>query len=128
MLITPLYAAVLAIAYVALSIRTLRIRRRLRIAIGDGGSEEMLRAMRTHANFAEYVPFAVLLIALAELQGAGAAWLHALGVALLAGRGAHAWGVSRSPEDYRFRVAGMTMTFLTLLGAATLMIATPFVR
>ncbi len=127
MLIAPFYAALLAVFYVSLSIRTLRVRRRLRIAIGDGGSEEMLRAMRTHANFAEYVPFAALLIALAELQGAGAGWIHALGLALLGGRAAHAWGVSRSPEDYRFRVAGMTLTFLTLLGAAAMLIVTPFV-
>lgn len=128
MLVAPFYAAALAVFYVLLSIRTLRVRRRLRIAIGDGGSDEMLRAMRTHANFAEYVPFALLLIVLAELQGAGPGWIHALGAALLAGRASHAWGVSRSPEDYRFRVTGMSLTFLTLLGAATLAIAIPFVR
>lgn len=127
MLITPFYAALLAVFYVFLSIRTLRVRRRLRIAIGDGGNEDMLRAMRTHANFAEYVPFAVLLIALAELQGADTGWIHALGILLLGGRTAHAWGVSRQPEDFRFRVAGMTLTFLTLLGAAALVLVTPLV-
>jgi len=64
--ILPLYAALLAMLFVALSIRTLRLRRRLRIGIGDAGNEQMLRAMRVHSNFAEYVPLTLFLIYLAE--------------------------------------------------------------
>ena len=56
-----LYAALLAVIFVALSVRTLLLRRRLGIAIGDGDDPRMLRAMRAHANFAEYVPFSLLL-------------------------------------------------------------------
>jgi len=63
--IVPLYAALLALIFVALSVRTLRMRRRLRIAVGDGGDTALLRAMRVHANFAEYVPLSLLLIVVA---------------------------------------------------------------
>ena len=77
--IVSLYAALLAFAFVGLSIRTLRLRKRLRIVIGDAGDTSMLRAMRVHANFAEYVPLALVLILLIEAAG-GAAWLvHVLG-------------------------------------------------
>ena len=78
----------------------------------------MLRAMRVHANFAEYVPLALVLMLLVEAAG-GAGWLvHVLGVALLLGRAAHAWGVSQVREDFRFRVFGMAMTFGVLLVSA----------
>jgi hypothetical protein len=44
----------------------------------------MLQAMRVQANFAEYVPFAVLLLVLAEIQGLPDAALHAAGLLLVA--------------------------------------------
>jgi uncharacterized membrane protein YecN with MAPEG domain len=72
-----------------------------------------------HANFAEYVPFALVLLGLAESLHAPLALLHALGIALLAGRLTHAYGVSRQNEQYRFRIAGMTLT-LVVLGLAAL--------
>lgn len=117
-MILPIYAAILTLLYVALSIRTLRLRRTLRIAIGDAGNERMLRAMRAHSNFAEYVPLALLLIYLAETLGAQPLLVHGLCLCLLAGRAVHAFGVSRLREDYRFRVAGMALTFTTLIVSA----------
>ena len=114
----PLYAALLALLFVALSIRTLRLRRRLRIGIGDAGNEQMLRAMRVHSNFAEYVPLTLFLIYLAEVQGAPALLIHALGLCLLSGRLSHAYGVSQANENYTFRVFGMAMTFISLISAS----------
>lgn len=116
--ITAAYAGLLALLFVGLSVRTLRLRRRLRIAVGDGGNETMLRAMRVHANFAEYVPIALLLMALVEAGGAAPAFVHALGASVLAGRVAHAAGVSRVGENFAFRVVGMTLTLVPLLAAA----------
>lgn len=103
--VTFVYAALLALLFVALSVRTLRLRRRLRIAVGDQGNEAMLRAMRAHANFAEYVPLSLLLFWFVEQSGASPVLVHAFGISLLAGRLLHAWGVSQVREDYRFRVA-----------------------
>lgn len=116
--ILSLYAALLALLFVALSIRTLRLRRRLRIGLGDAGNEQMLRAMRVHSNFAEYVPLSLFLIYLAEAQGAHALFIHILGLCLLSGRLSHAYGVSQANENYTFRVVGMTMTFTTLISAS----------
>jgi uncharacterized membrane protein YecN with MAPEG domain len=73
-----------------------------------------------HANFAEYVPLALILLVLAELTGAAGLTLHALGLALLIGRVLHAYGVSQAEEDYRFRVAGMALTFVALISGALL--------
>lgn len=118
MTVTPAYAAVLGLIFVALSVRTIRMRRRHRVAVGDGGNAELRRAMRVHANFAEYVPLALLLIFFVEHDGAGTLLVHALGIALLAGRLLHAWGVSQEPENFRYRVSGMVLTFGTIITAA----------
>ena len=71
----------------------------------------MLRAMRVHSNFAEYVPFALLLLYLVEISGATPILVHALGLCLVIGRLSHAFGVSRDNEQYQYRVAGMALTF-----------------
>lgn len=128
MSILPLYAALLTLLFVALSIRTLRLRRRLKIGLGDAGNDRMLRAMRVHSNFAEYVPLALLLVCLVEGQGAHPLLVHGLGLCLLIGRLSHAFGVSQADENYRYRVAGMAMTFTTLLTSAAYLLIAPFHR
>jgi hypothetical protein len=63
--------------------------------------------MRVHANFAEYVPFALLLATFIEMQGTRAWLIHLLCLALVAGRVIHAYGVSQEHENFRLRMAGM---------------------
>lgn len=115
---TALWAALLAPVCLWLSLRVIGQRRRTRIAIGTGGDPALERAMRAQANFAEYVPFALVLMALAEAGGTPAWAIHPLGAVLLAGRIAHGWGIAREPEDYRFRVGGMVATFSVIALAA----------
>lgn len=116
-MVWPVYSALLTMVFVALSIRTLRLRRRLRIPVGDGGNITMLRAIRAHGNFAENAPFGLLLIFACESSGASRILVHALGLILLVGR-LHALGVSKSAETFGFRVAGMALTFTCYLVAA----------
>jgi uncharacterized membrane protein YecN with MAPEG domain len=117
LLITGLYAAALGFLFMALSVRTLRLRRKLHIGLGDAGHPEMLRAIRVHANFAEYVPLCLGLMYLAEVQGAPAWLLHGMGMALVLARLTHALGVSQVQEITRFRVAGVSLTLSILLVA-----------
>lgn len=116
-LVTALYAAVLGIMFVALSVRTVRVRRRLRIGLGDAGNPQMLRAMRIHANFSEYVPLSLGLIYLAEVQGAPGWLAHALGISLVFARVAHAYGLYR--EKVLFRVIGLSANLTLLLVACS---------
>jgi uncharacterized membrane protein YecN with MAPEG domain len=78
----------------------------------------MLRAMRAHANFAEYVPLTLFVIFMMQYVGSLVWVQQALCFGLLVGRICHAWGISHEPEDYRFRVAGMMLT-LGVLGVAS---------
>ncbi len=117
MTIVPVYAALLAFVYIYLSTRVIALRRSRKIALGANGDPVMERAMRVHANFTEYTPFALLLLFMLETNGGNVVWLNVLCAALLAGRGLHAIGLAKANEDFRYRVAGMTMT-LSVIGAA----------
>jgi uncharacterized membrane protein YecN with MAPEG domain len=116
--IVPVYAALLAFVFLWLSVRVIRVRGAERVAVGAGASKSLERAMRVHANFAEYAPLALVLLLMAEMRDAPAALVHGLCLALLLGRGLHAFGMSQEKEDFRLRVGGMSLTFAALAGAA----------
>ena len=115
---TALYAALLALFYIVLSFKVVGKRRQFRIGIGSNGEIALERAIRVHGNFAEYVPFALLLMFLAEYSGLAAVYLHILGCVLLVGRLSHAWGVRQVQEPLKFRVFGMMLTMSVLLLSA----------
>lgn len=128
LLLTANYAGLLACLFVYLSVRTLRLRKKLRIPIGDASNDQMLRAMRVHANFSEYVPLSLLLLLLMEIQGAHPMWLHTLGSLLLLGRIFHALGVSQAPENTRWRLWGMRLTLGVLSSCAGYLLVSQMVR
>ncbi len=119
---TPLYAAIIGLVFVVLSVRTLLLRRRLGIAIGTGEDPKLTRAMRVHSNFAEYVPLALLLFYFLEIETDADLWIHVLCVSLIVGRILHAYGVSQVEENYRFRMAGMILTLGSIISASTRLI------
>jgi uncharacterized membrane protein YecN with MAPEG domain len=119
MTITAFYASLLAVLFLFLSIRVIGWRRQQRVELGHGEDSELLRRMRVHANFAEYVPFTLLLMALAESMAPPRPFVHLVGVTLVAGRLLHAYGLSQTPHILRYRVWGMTLT-LAALGIAAL--------
>jgi uncharacterized protein len=120
MTITAFYASLLAVLFLLLSVRVIGWRRERRVEIGHGDDAELLRRMRVHANFAEYVPFALLLMALAESMAPPRPMLHLVGIILVAGRLMHAYGLSQTPHILHYRVWGVTLTFIAL-GIAALM-------
>lgn len=126
--ITALYAALLAPVLIALSVRTIAWRRSARIAFGHGEDGELLRRTRAHANFAEYVPYALILIGLAESLAAPSLLLHALGAGLVAGRCVHAYALSRNPHSIPLRVLGMSATFAVIIVAALCTLVLAVVR
>lgn len=122
MMTTPFYAIFFAILFLVLSVRAILARRGARIPIGARGNKTLERAMRVHANFAEYVPFILLLAAFAEARGTASGVIHGICLVLLAGRLCHAWGVSHENEDLRLRVPGMMLTLASLIGATLTLI------
>jgi len=120
LLITSIIAAVLTIILVKLSLAVIALRRKNKVGLGAGGHEDLERAIRAQGNFAEYVPFGIILIACLELNGAPW-WLVLLpGLALIIGRLIHAKGINTPPPDFSLRVTGMKLTFGTLITLAVL--------
>ncbi|MBV1868521.1 MAG: MAPEG family protein [Marinosulfonomonas sp.] len=113
--ITALYGALLGTIMIALSFFVSSMRGKTGISIGDGGDMAMLESMRRHGNFTEIVPMAVILMGLAEVQGAGSGWLHAVGVLLVVGRVAHPLGLSASKMMSPLRIVGSLGTTVAVL-------------
>jgi uncharacterized membrane protein YecN with MAPEG domain len=116
--ITLLFASLHALLLLALIAPISRHRHRHRIGLGSGGDPVLARKIRVHANFIEFVPIALLLLALLELAGLQVAWLWTFGAVLLLARVMHAIGLSRH-GGYSFgRFWGTVLTMLVLLGMA----------
>ena len=120
LLITSVIASVLTIIFIKLSFAVIGLRRKNKVGLGSGGHEDLERAIRTQANFAEYVPFGIILIACLELNGAPWLLVTIPGIALIIGRLIHAKGMNTPPPDFSKRVLGMKFTFYTLIALVVL--------
>ena len=116
--ITLLVASLHVLFYLLLSMRVMLHRKAQRIGVGTGGDEVMTRRVRVHGNFAEYVPLALLMLALLALSGVGAGLLWTFGLALLVARVLHAIGLSGSAGYSVGRFSGALLTFALLLAMA----------
>jgi uncharacterized protein len=104
--ITTLYALGLAVIFIALFFNVTMKRADLKQSIGDGGNVDLHERIRKHGNFVEWVPMVLILMALAEAQGAGPYWLHAAGALLIIGRLLHPIGLKASVPTHPLRIAG----------------------
>ncbi|MEE2663752.1 MAG: MAPEG family protein [Myxococcota bacterium] len=116
--ILPLYAGILGLMSIVLASLAGRLRGSTKISVGDGGDSELLVAMRRHANFIEYVPLALVLIALVEMSGAPALAIHLLGGGLVVSRLCHAIGLNADTIQSAARIVGAAGTMLVTLVAS----------
>ena len=119
--ITSTYLALLALLYAVLAVQVGRLRQRDRATFGDNGSLQLRSAIRAHANFIEYVPIITLMVAMLEMSGLAATWVHLLMAALLLSRLLHPLGMYAAPNTLQFgigRVGGITITLVLLLACA----------
>ena len=113
--ITGFYAGILALLYIGLSFLVIGQRRKHLVGIGDGEIKDLSKAIRVHANFIEYVPIALLLLATAEVGGTSVQLIHAMGGLLVTSRFLHAIGLSKSIGTSWQRFCGTIGTFLTII-------------
>jgi uncharacterized membrane protein YecN with MAPEG domain len=114
--VTLITAGCLGLIFFVLSLRVVQKRLAGMVAFGDGGDQVLLERIRAHGNFAEHVPFLLLLMAGIELaSGHGSLLLWGCGGLLILARIAHAIGMSR-PSPNLFRSVGVVLTWLLLIG------------
>jgi hypothetical protein len=109
------YAALNALIMLVLGMLVVRARVKTRTEIGDGDNPLMIGPLRAHANNAEYVPMAIVLMMLLYAMGEGALMIHVIGVCLTLGRLLHAIGLTRNVGTSTPRFVGMILTWLAYI-------------
>ncbi|HLA36550.1 MAG TPA: MAPEG family protein [Rhodocyclaceae bacterium] len=112
-MVSSIYAALLALSIVGLSLNVIKLRRGKRVLLGDGDDEELQYAIRAQGNATEYIPISLILLILLELSGAHPVLIHLSGLAILAGRIVHARGLLQ--RNMQNRILGMKITFWTII-------------
>lgn len=124
--VTALWTALIALWILALMLRVVRLRRARRVGIGDGGDQDLAKAIRVHGNAIETMPIALLLLLVTELAGAAPWLLHVCGSALLASRVLHATGLTRTTGRSTGRVLGSILWATVLVVLSVMTIARSF--
>ncbi|WGY45598.1 MAPEG family protein [Vibrio sp. ABG19] len=114
-MVTALYAVILAGLMIWLAVQVIKQRRRHRVKYRDGGVNALTLACSAQGNATEYVPITLILMGLAETNGAAVWWIHLCGIAFMVGRMLHAKAILN--DQLKGRVIGMKLTFgvMTLL-------------
>lgn len=114
--VAALYAGVNIVILLVLAVLVVAGRRKHKIRLGDAGNEEFLRAVRAHANAAEYIPAGIVgVLFVALMEPATPLWLlHAAGISLTAGRILHGIGLHTGVLNVG-RMLGMVLTWTSYL-------------
>ncbi|RPE71946.1 hypothetical protein EDD53_1079 [Pacificibacter maritimus] len=118
--ITSVTASLAVVIYIALAFRIIAIRRAKRVSLGTADSDLLETRVRQHGNFNEYAPLTLLLMGLAEFQGAAALWIAVLGIGFLASRVLHIFGLEwmHKPIGLKLRTYGVLSCFAILMALA----------
>ncbi|HEY1606964.1 MAG TPA: MAPEG family protein [Allosphingosinicella sp.] len=110
-------AAALTLLNIWLAKRVSQLRVAHRVSVGDGGSEPLIARMRAQANFVEWAPFFLILLAGIELARGEPIWVWVLAALFAVARILHALGMDR-PHGNKFRMIGMIGSTLVMLALA----------
>ncbi len=110
--ITALLAGVFAIVFVPMTVSIGVRKSQVGVMFGDGGDDVLFRRIRAHANFLEYVPLTLILMAVAEMNHASALFLYITGAVFFVARMAHYYVL-----NYRDSPSLRKATMLGTMGA-----------
>jgi uncharacterized membrane protein YecN with MAPEG domain len=111
---TLITAGICGILFIILSALVVQIRFNNGISVGDQGNNKLHIRIRSQANFAEYVPLALILMATIESSGGSELWLKIAGTVLVLSRVLHAIGMPmKAPNP--FRIVGVLGTFALII-------------
>ena len=121
-----LWSGLLILLLVVLSVRVVMGRQKHRVALGDGGNDDMVLRGRIFGNASEYIPVGIAALAVLTLLGMPAYTVHAVGGVLFLGRVLHASGLTAG-KPTPGRLLGMVLTYLALIAAAGMLLVHAFV-
>jgi uncharacterized membrane protein YecN with MAPEG domain len=106
--ISILFTIIFIIFYLILTIITIRARKSTKVAYGDDGNKELIKAVRAHGNFFEFTVFFIISSFLLEILDANQIYVLFVNIVFLLGRISHAYSMLK--EKILFRVIGMMAT------------------
>ena len=121
-----LFSGALILVLVALSIHVVIGRNKHRVLLGDGGNAAMSVASRSFGNAAEYIPAGIAAIILLAQLGYAPWAIQLVGGLMLAGRIIHPFGLKATGGVHPLRVAGMALTWTSLITGAVMLVICPF--
>jgi hypothetical protein len=110
--ISSLCAVALGALYIRLAFAVIALRRKHKVRLGTGQHHDLEATVRAHANFAEYVPFTLVLLVISEINAAPWPLSAAAAALLLYGRFTHADALRQ--DNIPRRVRGMKATFAAI--------------
>ncbi|MEL6829674.1 MAG: MAPEG family protein [Pseudomonadota bacterium] len=116
--IFALYAGLFVLLFVALKLNSGRVRVGEKVNFGDGGNEEMQKAMRVQANAVEDVPIVLIGLLALTLLSVPTLLLHLVGGGFLLGRVLHALGLGSQTGTGWPRLVGTLLTLIMMLVTA----------
>ena len=118
--VITIYAGILGLWLVILSVRVIALRRGGSVSLGDGGDERLQRRIRAQGNLTEYAPIGLILLFALESAQASNLILHALGTTLVVARLLHGWAMSFTTGNSFGRFWGTLLTFI-MIGVASIL-------
>jgi uncharacterized protein len=112
--ITLIFAAAMGLLNIWLGARVVKVRRARKVSLGHGDVPELEARCRAHANFNEYVPIALILMGLVEMNVGASRWLWGIGALLVVARVLHPFGLDRRDANL-YRTLGVVLTYTSLL-------------
>jgi len=106
--ISILFTIIFIIFYLILTIITIKARKSTKVAYGDDGNKELIKAVRAHGNFFEFTVFFIISSFLLEILDANQIYVLFVNIVFLLGRISHAYSMLK--EKTLFRVIGMMAT------------------
>ena len=125
MSVVTIYAGILGLWLVILSMRVIALRRGGGTSLGDGGNEQLQRRIRAQGNLTEYTPIALILLFALETAQISDLLLHALGSVLVVARLLHGWALSFTANNSFGRFWGTLLTFI-MIGTASILCVLAF--
>ncbi|MDA4848825.1 MAPEG family protein [Hoeflea poritis] len=113
--ITGIYASLLAIVMIVLSVRVSMLRAQSDIPMLHGENIQLAEWVRRHGNFTENAPMGLILMGIVEAFGASFLLLNVIGGTLLVGRIVHPFGIAAKDENKLARGAGALLTAISML-------------
>src|SRR5690554_5279245 len=121
--VTAVFAAVIGLLLLVLSAQVVKYRYKYRLGMGVNDDPGFEAAVRAQANLVEYAPIALIMLAIAELNGVSGSFIYWTGMALVTGRILHAFGMIKGHgKSHWARFSGILLTWFAIFAAAGLLL------